>query len=74
MDKKYNPYNSNNASYEDGSNNEEDSATNKDGVGANATHKYSTIYTKNSTENYEQDTMDHNASDETPVMEAAEET
>ena len=38
MDNNYNNYNSNYLAYEDSANNEEDSATYKDGDGANATH------------------------------------
>ena len=41
----HNNYNSNNAAYEDATNNKEDGKTYEDGAGSNTTHKYGARYT-----------------------------
>ena len=73
MDNNYNNYNSNNVSYEDGANNEEEVTTYEDDEVTNTTQEDCANYTENPPDNYKQETADNNAVDEIPVMGATEE-
>ena len=74
MDINYTNYNSNETSYEDGSNNGENVATCEDVTGANKKHEDGANYNDNTPVNYEQETMDNNAIDKIPGMGDATET
>ena len=74
MDNNYTNYNSNETSYEDGSNNRENGATCEDVTGANEKNEDGANYNDNTPVNYEQETMDYNAIDEILGIRDAKET
>ena len=66
VDNNYNNYNSNDTSYEDGTNNKEDVPTYEDGAGVNTTHEGVTNCSEKPPVSYDHETINNNAVYEIP--------